>query len=86
MHMQVNKIKAYGGHRYCWDKFWPGANGSVNKVTWKESDRKFKISICDLYTIFLSTLVPPNPFLVNTANAFRYMWLNLTFWPLLVIF
>ena len=84
--MQVNKIKTYGGHRYCWDKFWPGANGSVNKVTWKESDRKCKTSICDLYTIFQSTSVSPNPFLVNTAHAFRYMGLNLTFWPLLVIF
>ena len=84
--MQVNKIKTYGGHRYCWDKFWPGANGSVNKVTWKESNRKCKTSICDLYTIFQSTSVSPNPFLVNTANAFRYMGLNLTFWPLLFIF
>ena len=84
--MQVNKIKTYGGHHYCWDKFWPGANGSVNKVTWKESDKKCKTSICDLYTLFQSTSVSPNPFLVNTAHVFRYMGLNLTFWPLLVIF
>ena len=69
-------MKTYGGHRYCWDNFWPGANGSGNKVTWKESDRKCKTSICDLYTIFQSTLVSPNPFLVNTAYAFRYMGLN----------
>ena len=58
----------------------------VNKVIWKESERKCKTSICDLYTIFQSTSVSPNPFLVNTAHAFRYMGLNLTFWPLLVIF
>ena len=68
--MQVNKVKTYGGHRYYWDKFWPGANGSVNKVTWKESDRKCKTSISDLYTIFLSTSVSPKPLLVNTAYAF----------------
>ena len=42
--------------------FWPGANGSVNKVTWKESDRKCKTSICDLYTIFQSTSVSSKPF------------------------
>ena len=79
--MQVNKTKTYGGHRYCCDKFWPGANGSVNKVTWIESDRKCKTSICDLYTIFQSTSVSPNPFLVNTAHAFRYMGLNFDpFW------
>ena len=61
--MQVNKIKTYiGGRRYCWDKFWPCANGSVNKVTWKESDRKCKTSICDLYTIFQSTSVSSKPF------------------------
>ena len=71
--MQVNKIKTYGGHRYCWDKFWPGANGSVNKVPWKESDRKCKTSICYIYTIFQSTSVSPNAFLVNTARAFRYI-------------
>ena len=76
--MQVNKIKTNGGHRCCWDKFWPGANGSVNKVTWKESDMKCKTSICDLYTIFQSTSVSTNPFLVNTAHAFGYMGLNLT--------
>ena len=70
--MQVNKIKTYGGHRYCWDKFWPGANGSVNKVTWKESDRKCKTSICDLYTIFQSTSVSPNPFLVNGPLLFFF--------------
>ena len=74
--MQVNKIKTYGGHCYCWDKFWPGANGSVNKVTWKESDRKCKTSICDLYTIFQSTSVSPNLLLVNTAHAFRCMGLQ----------
>ena len=84
--MQINKIKTYGGHRYFWDKFWPGADGSVNKVTWKESDIKCKTSICDLHTIFQSTSVPLNPFLVNTAHALRCMGLNLTFWPLLVIF
>ena len=84
--MQVNKIKTYGGHRYCLDKFGPGANGSVNKVTWKESDRMCTTSICDLYTIFQCTSVSPNLFLVNTAHAFRYMGLNLTFWPLLAIF
>ena len=84
--MQVNKIKTYSGHRYCLDKFWPGANGSVNKVKWKESDKKCKTNICDIYTIFRSTVVSPNPFLVNTAHAFRYKGLNLTFWPLLVIF
>ena len=77
--MQVNKIKTYGGHRYCWEKFWPFANGSVNKVTLKESDRKCKTSICDLYTIFQSTSVSPNPFLVNTAHAFKYIGLNLAF-------
>ena len=69
--MQANKIKTYGGHRYCWYKFWPGANGSVNKVTWKESESKCKTSICDLYTIFQSTSVSPNPFLVNTAHALK---------------
>ena len=52
----------------------------------EKSDRKCKTSICDLYTIFQSISVSPNPFLVNTAHAFRYMGLNLTFWPLLVIF
>ena len=65
--MQVNKIKTYGGHRYCWDKFWPGGKGSV------ESDRNCKTRICDLYTIFMSDSVSPNTFLVNTAHAFRYM-------------
>ena len=84
--MQVNEIKTYGGHRYCWDKFWPGASGSVNKVTWKERDRKYKTSICDLYTIFQSTSVSPNPFPGKYSSCLRYMGLNLTFWPLLVIF
>ena len=69
--MQVNKIKTYGGRPNCCDKFWPGSKGSVNKVTWKESNRKCKTSICDLYTIFLSTSVSPNPFLVNTAHDLK---------------
>ena len=60
--MQVNKIKTYGGRRYCWDKFWSGANGSVNKETWKECDRKCKTIICDLYTIFQSTSETSKPF------------------------
>ena len=33
-------------------------NGSVNKVTWKQSDMKYKTGIYDLITIFLSTSVP----------------------------
>lgn len=84
--MKFNNIQTQDGHRYCWDKFWPGGNGSVNKVTWKQSDMKYKTGIFDLITICLSTSVPPNPFLQNTAYAFRYMGSNLSFWPLLVIF
>ena len=42
---------------------------------------KYKTGIFDLITIFLSTSVPPNPFLYNTAYAFRYMGSNLSFWP-----
>ena len=53
--MQVNKIETKGGHRYCWDKFWSGANGSLNKVAYKQNDRKSKTGICGLNTIFLST-------------------------------
>ena len=47
---------------------------------------KYKTGIFDLIKIFLSNSVPPNPFMWNTAYAFRYMGLNLSFWPLLDIF
>ena len=58
--MQFNNIQTYDGHRYCWDKFWPGGNGSVNKVTWKQSDRMCKTAICDPIAIFQSTSESPN--------------------------
>ena len=40
-----------------------GGNGSVNKVTWKKSDRMCKTGICDPIAIFHSTSESPNPFL-----------------------
>ena len=66
--MQVDKIETKGGHSYCWDKFWSGANGSLNKVARNKVTGKVKLVVWSKYNIseYLSVT---KPFLVKHSSC-----------------